>query len=278
MAFHVFIGWDSRELAAYDVCVRSLQARSGGAVAIEPLVESQLRACGLYRRQHERRDGRLWDTLSAAPMATEFAITRFLVPQVSAADWAVFCDCDFLWRADVRELVALADPRYAVMVVQHDYAPAEGLKMDGQLQLAYPRKNWSSLMLWNCRHPAHAPLAGIVNTWAGRRLHAFEWLDDALIGALPEPWNWLEGHSSPALDPKAVHFTRGTPDLPGYEAVPYADEWRSVHAQRGRPAGAARSPTPLRRRAHVRAVPRRPSARSAAAACAAPSRRRAPRS
>jgi hypothetical protein len=164
-------------------------------------------------------------------MSTEFALTRFLVPALCRAEWAVFCDCDFLWRTDIDELLALADPRYAVMVVQHDYTPVEQFKMDGQIQLTYPRKNWSSLVLWNCLHPAHSVLPELVNTWTGRRLHGFEWLDDKLIGALPEAWNWLEGHSSPALDPKAVHFTRGTPDLPGYEQVPYAGEWHRVHAE-----------------------------------------------
>jgi len=231
MRYPVFVGFDSREVAAYDVCVHSMRGHAGPAQPVVAVREAQLRATGLYSRPHERRDGRLWDTLSAAPMSTEFALTRFLVPVLCAAEWAVFCDCDFLWRADVRELLALADSRYAVMVVKHDYAPAEGLKMDGQIQLAYPRKNWSSLVLWNCRHPAHAPLPELVNRWPGRRLHGFEWLNDALIGALPEAWNWLEGHSSAQLDPKAVHFTRGTPDLPGYENVPFAAEWRSARAE-----------------------------------------------
>ncbi len=231
MKWQVFIGYDSREISAYQVCVQSLREHSTSALPVSPLLEPHLRALGLYRRRHERRDGRLWDTLSAAPMSTEFALTRFLTPQISEAQWAIYCDCDFLWRTDVSELLSLADPRFAVMVVPHDYAPAEGVKMDGQVQLNYPRKNWSSLILWNCRHPAHAALPTLVHTWAGRRLHGFEWLDDRLIGALPETWNWLEGHSNPALNPKAVHFTRGTPDLSGYQDVPYAEEWRRVRAQ-----------------------------------------------
>lgn len=228
MTFRIYVGFDSREIDAYQVCLRSMRDRASAVVAIEPLLEPHLRGLGLYRRHHERRNGRLWDTLSAAPMATEFALTRFLVPQLACTDWALFCDGDFLWRADVFDLLALADPRFAVMVVQHAYTPSVGEKMDGQIQLPYPRKNWSSLMLWNCRHPAHAPLPGLVNTWAGRRLHGFEWLDDSLIGALPESWNWLEGHSSRAIEPSAVHFTRGTPDMAGYAAVPYANEWRRV--------------------------------------------------
>lgn len=230
----VFVGFDSREVAAYQVCVQTLRERSRRPPAVVPLLEPHLRAAGLYRRPHERRDGCLWDTLSDAPMSTEFAQTRFLAPLLCAADWALYCDCDFLWRADVDDLLRLADPRFAVMVVQHDYRPTATVKMDGQPQLAYPRKNWSSLVLWNCRHPAHAPLASVVNTWAGHRLHGFRWLDDALIGALPPAWNWLEGHSAPHLDPKAVHFTRGTPDMPGYENVAYADEWRLALARVGR--------------------------------------------
>jgi hypothetical protein len=114
----------------------------------------------------------------------------------------VFCDCDFLWRTDVGELLSLADPRYAVMVVQHAYSPVESIKMDGQIQLAYPRKNWSSLMLWNCRHPAHAALPELVNTWTGRRLHGFEWLDNALIGALPERGTGWRGTRAQGWSPR----------------------------------------------------------------------------
>src|SRR5215207_1882203 len=105
MNYQIFVGFDSREVPAYQVCVQSLRERGGGVLAVEPVLEPHLRALGLYRRQHERRDGRLWDTVSAAPMSTEFALTRFLVPSLCRADWAVFCDCDFLWRSDVRELL-----------------------------------------------------------------------------------------------------------------------------------------------------------------------------
>jgi hypothetical protein len=223
-----FFGFDSRESAAYEVCVRSLLRHASCEPRVHPILQAHARGLGLYTRHQERRDGRLWDTISEAPMATEFAITRFLTPILAQSEWAVFGDSDFLWRADAAELLALADPRYAVMVVKHDYAPTESVKMDGQLQLLYARKNWSSLILWNCRHPAHAALGQFVNEWAGRRLHAFEWLEDGLIGELPPEWNWLEGHSDPSLNPKAVHFTRGTPDMPGYESVPYSREWREV--------------------------------------------------
>jgi lipopolysaccharide biosynthesis glycosyltransferase len=142
--------------------------------------------------------------------------------------WALFCDCDFLFRADLNELFKLKDDRYAVMCVKHDYSPQEGVKMDGQIQQSYPRKNWSSLVLWNCGHESNKKLTPrMANFMPGSFLHAFKWLKDSEIGALPEYWNWLEGHSSPSIEPRGVHFTRGTPNFPGYEQVPYADEWRS---------------------------------------------------
>ena len=42
----------------------------------------------------------------------------------------------------------------AVYCVQHDYHPKETIKMDGAAQISYPRKNWSSLMLFNCDPPS----------------------------------------------------------------------------------------------------------------------------
>lgn len=66
-----------------------------------------------------------------------------------------------------------------------------------------------------------------MNTWPGRDLHRFAWLLDSQIGALRPEWNWLAGWSSGHLDPAIVHYTEGYPAMPGYEAAPYADEWRA---------------------------------------------------
>lgn len=242
----VFVGFDRREIPAYQVCVASLVERSSIQLDVTPLVEPHLRAMGLYRRPHQKRNGQLWDVISDAPMSTEFALTRFLVPHLAGyGGWALFCDCDFLWRADVAELLALADPRYAAMCVKHDHRPVEEIKMDGQAQVPYARKNWSSLMLWNCCHKALRPLnLRNINGAAGRDLHAFWWLQEDQIGALPEAWNWLEGWSSHDIEPKAVHFTRGTPDMAGYEAVPFADDWRAVLAEVNGGPEMAKAPNP----------------------------------
>ena len=229
----IWIGFDPREAAAFAVARHSARRRISidGMrinVPIRGLVLDQLRQAGLYRRPTERRDGRLWDVISEAPMATEFAISRFLVPHLAGAGWAVFMDCDMLVRANMADLFKSLDHQYAVMCVKHHHEPPEGEKMDGQAQVRYARKNWSSDMAFNCDHPANAALTvDLVNTVPGRDLHRFCWLDDDLIGDLDPSWNWLAGHSDPAIDPRIVHHTEGSPCMAGYESAPYADEWRA---------------------------------------------------
>lgn len=172
-------------------------------------------------------DGRLWDEISNAPMSTDHALARFWVPWLcDYRGWALFTDGDVLLRRDLTELFDLRDDRYAVMCVQHPPLTTWGLKKDNALQVQYFRKNWSSVMLINCGHPANQALTlDFLNGETGRDLHAFCWLNDAQIGALPAEWNYLVGVSSKIDDPALVHFTLGTPDLPGYEHSEFADEW-----------------------------------------------------
>jgi len=226
----IFIGYDSRFPLAYAVAVRSLILNGALESDIRPLLLPQLCGAALYDRPTSFKDGQMIDDISEAPMSTEFAISRFLIPHLCGYEgWALFCDSDFMFRDDIKKLFALADDRYAVMCVQHDYQPPEETKMDGRTQTKYARKNWSSLMLINCGHPANRNLKpGFVNTQPGRDLHGFRWLPEICIGALPVEWNWLEGHTPDTVQPKAVHFTRGTPDMAGYENIPFAHEWRQI--------------------------------------------------
>lgn len=223
----IYIGWDDREEEAWDICFASLQRRSSVPLHVTPLKRQALIYRGYYNRTFHLRDGQRIDDQDKKPFSTEFAFTRFLVPALeNYMGWALFCDCDFLWRADVADLFALADPKYAVQVVKHEHVPLETSKMDGCQQTKYPRKNWSSLVLWNCAHPAHRALTTqAVNTRPGAWLHGFEWLTDEEIGALPMEWNWLEGWSPPSVTPKAVHYTRGGPWFADYQDVGYAKDW-----------------------------------------------------
>lgn len=222
----VLIGWDSREKKAWEVCARSIIRNAKIPPSIRPIGIQTLG--DLYKRPTERRDGRLFDVISNAPMATEFALARFFTPIVGLGRWVLFCDADFMFRADINDLFDLADNRFAVMVVKHDYVEAATEKMDGQRQTSYPRKNWSSLMLWNMAHAGHKRIwADDANRQSGLWLHQFSWLKDHEIGELPKEWNWLEGVDDNAIEAKGVHFTRGTPDMLS-EPLVYGGLWKDL--------------------------------------------------
>jgi lipopolysaccharide biosynthesis glycosyltransferase len=175
---------------------------------------------------NELRNNKLIWRANDTKASTEFTFTRFLVPFLNNyRGWALFCDCDFLFLSDIKELFDLADPAKAVMVVQHDYTPSESVKMDNKPQEMYPRKNWSSLILYNCEHPSNQQVTlDFVNTQSMSFMHRFSWLDDEEIGSLPYQWNYLEGWYN-SNDAKAVHYTRGGPWFKDWQTVDYAAEW-----------------------------------------------------
>ena len=229
-ALNLFLGWDSREDVAYQVAQKSCQANSSRRVEVHPLKVPDLYARRLLWRPVERDDGQMMDHLSNAPQSTEFAASRFLVPLIHKKGWALFTDSDVVFLGDVAELFALADPRYAVQVVKHQHNPSETTKMDGQAQLAYHRKNWSSVCLWHCDHPAHLRLSlSMVNHYPGELLHRFFWLKDSEIGDLPAEWNWLVGVQPKPAEPKIAHFTKGVPIMPGYENSEHSEIWWKAH-------------------------------------------------
>lgn len=227
-AFRVFIGYDAREHDAWLVARDSLLAHSSIPLCVQPLDMPALIRAGLYQRSYRQTGTQKYDLLDGRPFSTDFSFSRFLVPALCQYQgWAMFVDCDFLFRADVAELVAHQRPGKAVLCVQHDHQPAESVKMDGQEQTRYERKNWSSLMLFNCAHDASLNLTpGRVSEERGEWLHSFRWCRTSEIGHLPAGWNWIAGHSSEE-HPEAVHFTAGIPTMAGYEKTPYADEWRA---------------------------------------------------
>lgn len=231
---HIYIGYDPVEHDAYKVAVQSLEARYEGEAKLEvrPLDVLELQARGLYKRALEYREGRPWDPASGAPMSTLHANARFYLPRLQRGGWALFCDGDVLFRGNAEELFAHADPAYALLCVQHGPQESEGVKKGGHVQAAYARKNWSSVMLWNLDHPAHARLTDErLENAPGRDLHRFSWLEDHEIGALPPEWNYLVGVSPLLADPKLAHFTLGLPSIPGYEHVEFAEEWRAAMSQ-----------------------------------------------
>lgn len=228
MKHSIYIGFDPREQDAFRVAEHSIVTRSSYNTHVAPLKLIDLDQ--ILWRPIEQRDGRLWCPISQAPMSTEFAISRFAVPHLCKEGWALFVDCDVLCLADISELFALVDDKYAVMVIKHNYTPTESTKMDGQVQTSYSKKNWSSVMLINCSHPSNKKLSlDVLNTWPGRDLHAFKWLHEDEIGALPLEWNYLVGVNHMDTKPKLLHYTLGTPNLKGYENCEYAAEWKTEY-------------------------------------------------
>ncbi len=225
----VFIGYDRGEETAARVAKLSIERHAKRPVLIKFLNQEMLRRAGLYTRTSYREDVQHYDAADHKPFSTEFSFTRFLVPALMQWEgMALFIDSDVLLRADITSMFeAYENPHYSVRVVQHNYVPEAGVKMrDGLKQEPYKRKNWSSVILFNCSHPSCQTLTPtMVNSFSGRYLHTFQWAATDTIGNLPEEWNWLEGHSDTTLDPKLVHFTRGTPDVPAYANVVFADEW-----------------------------------------------------
>lgn len=231
----VFLGFDADEMIACAVARRSIEQHTPHATIHRV---SRLSLGDAYTRPTTRQGphGALWDVISEAPMSTDHAIARFFVPWLcDFHGWALFMDGDILCRQNLADLEAFIDERYAVMCVQHPALLAEGTKKDGAIQQHYRRKNWSSVLLFNCGHEANRILSPdeILNTVPGRNLHGFNWLDDNEIGALPPEWNHLVNVNPHTNDAAIAHFTLGTPLQAAHAYDPYSDEWYAVAALAG---------------------------------------------
>lgn len=207
----LFCGFDKREAIGFHVFVASVLERASVPVSFVALDSKGL------------------------PQGTNtFTFSRFLVPWLMGfRGRAIFVDaCDMLMLSDVAELDALFDPRFAVQCVQHDYQTRHPQKYIGTPMQCpnrdYPRKNWASLMLINCAHPAWRllkPEQIREFAIAPVSLLSFDWLHDSDIGALPPEWNRLVDEGQPVNDAKLMHWTAGIPAFPYYRNAPGADQW-----------------------------------------------------
>jgi hypothetical protein len=214
----IYIGFDPVETVAWHTLCHSIITRSSQPVAIVPINSFSLKK--IYFRGRDPRQ------------SNEFSFTRFLVPYLNGyKGLAAFLDCDMLVRTDIAELFEYArvEPKKAVHVVQHDYEPRHEVKYLNTVQHRYPRKNWSSVVLWNCDHPSNRRVTpNFVNTAPAMDLHRFQWLTNDEIGTLDIRWNWLVGeYEQPPADVKNVHWTVGGPYFHEYRNVDFADEWFS---------------------------------------------------
>jgi hypothetical protein len=207
----IFIGYDPREAIAYHVCSNSIIRHTSQPIAISPLALTILKD---YKETHT--DG-----------SNHFIYSRFLVPHLmNYQGWAIFIDGDMLLRDDIKNLWNLRDESKAVQVVKHNYQTKMTEKYLGSKNENYPRKNWSSVILWNCSHPANAGVTPeFVQNATGAQVHRFSWLTDELIGELPVEWNWLPDEFGANTNAKLLHYTLGTPSFHEFATTPMGDEW-----------------------------------------------------
>ena len=207
----VFVGYDPREAIAYHTCVNSIIRHASQPVAIIPIALNLFQD---YKETHT--DG-----------SNHFIYTRFLVPHLMGfKGWAIFIDGDMIIRGDIVELWNLRELDKDVMVVKHDYQTCMPVKYLGAKNEDYPRKNWSSVILWNCNSfPNRQLTPEFVQTSSGSFLHRFSWLDDDRIGDLPPEWNWLPDEYGPNLNAKLLHYTLGTPCFQEFADTPKGNEW-----------------------------------------------------
>ena len=207
----IFIGYDKNEVIAYHVCVNSLIRHSSELLSITPLAENNL---PYYKETHT--DG-----------SNSFIYRRFLVPELmNYKGWALYIDGDMIVREDIVKLWNLRDNSKAVVCVHHNYKTKKKKKYFKNKNENYPRKNWSSVILWNCAHSANKILtSNYISRNSGSTLHRFKWLKDELIGELPINWNWLPDEFGENYNASLVHYTLGLPCFKDHANTPMASEW-----------------------------------------------------
>lgn len=207
----VFIGWDPNEAISFHVCANSIIRNSSKPVSIIPLALNLLKD---YEETHT--DG-----------SNQFIYSRFLVPHLMNYDgWAIFIDGDMIVKGDIAELWDMRHYGKDVLVAKHDYKTKMTEKYLGARNEDYPRKNWSSVIVWNCSSfPNRKLTPDFIQKSTGAELHRFSWIDDDRIGELPLEWNWLdlEYDINPAA--KLIHYTLGIPAFNEFKDKGSYEEW-----------------------------------------------------
>ena len=215
---NIFVGYDTKEKMAFNVLSYSILKNSSQPIAITPIYLGNIKDTFVRER----------NSLSS----TEFSFSRFIIPHLmNYQGWALFMDCDMLMQADIAELWRLRDDKYAVQVCKHDYIPKSQTKFLGQTQTVYPKKNWSSFMLMNCKK-CTTLTPDYVNKASGLELHQYKWLEsEDLIGDLPLEWNWLADEYEYKTGVKNIHYTEGGPWFSDYNRCDYSQEWWEYAAE-----------------------------------------------
>lgn len=241
LPLHIFIGYDERERMPFKVAKHSIETNTSHPVVVHKLEHRSLREQKLFTREWLiTKEGQYVDVLDQKPFSTQFSFSRFLVPELwrrltePKHPLCIFVDCDFVFTKDIKLLIeqvldsAATNQDAKVYCVKHDYDPQNKLKMDQMQQTRYNKKLWTSLMVFDMdRLPKDVLTPNQVNTFTGRELHQFFWLENENeIGALPESWNFIPNHSEKNVDTiSAIHYTEGGPWFEDYAQCKHAELW-----------------------------------------------------
>ena len=211
----IVVGFDQKESVAYHTFVQSVIEKSTIPTRFMPL---SIRSLTNYKETH--KDG-----------SNDFIYSRFLVPYLMNFNgWAIYADGDMVCLEDIKKLWDLRDDKFAVQVVKHDYKTKVKSKYWGNKNEDYPRKNWSSVIVWNCQHPKNKILTpDFISEKEGSFLHRFSWLEDIEIGELPKTWNWLALEYKEKKNLDLIHYTLGTPCFKEYSNKSLSEFWKKSY-------------------------------------------------
>ena len=158
-------------------------------------------------------------TRDYANQSTEFTYSRFLIPYLENYEgFSIFLDDDILFTESILPMFYFLDLDDAVACIKYDFDKYVDTKFNGEKNVSYPKKLWSSLMIFNNAHEDCKKLTPeIVNTESGKYLHQFEWTDK--ISEIPDWYVFTEGHDTEETNwrPSAYHYTRGGPWIEGMD-------------------------------------------------------------
>jgi lipopolysaccharide biosynthesis glycosyltransferase len=213
----LIVGFDCRESVVYHTFCQSVLEKTSQPIAFVPLVDN-----ALAKIKPNQTDG-----------SNSFTYSRFLTPYLmDFKGWAIYADGDMICQEDIADLWKLRDETKAVMAVKHDYKTKSATKYFDNKNTDYPRKNWSSLVLWNCSHQKNRVLTPeFVNKSTGAKLHRFTWLADEDIGELDISWNWLVEEYPNNANAKILHYTLGSPCFKKYKTIDSCEAWNNCFSR-----------------------------------------------
>ena len=230
---NIYIGYDSRHTTLPEINKHSIlesvrKGLGGGWFHDQIRFEPEIKFLDKSKIPEYNRE--------YANQSTEFTYSRFLIPYLENYEgFSIFLDDDFIFEKSILPMFYYLNPDDAIACVKYPHYDHDATKFDGEVNIDYPCKLWSSLMIFNNGHEDCKKLTPeVVNTWTGKQLHQFEWTDK--ISEIPQKYIFVEGYDDPEekWDFTGIHYTRGGPWVEGMDYsdinnLEYYNKWLNKH-------------------------------------------------